>query len=204
MDDWFGANRQMGLKLELRLRHFRFCSSQKAGNSVASSSRQSHPQWSRKLSTWIGNAFGLALSLSALCLVWAASGNVARAQTIGMTTVQGTVYLANGQVGSGTLVLSWPAFTTASGQAVAADSTTVTIPSNGLVSVNLAPNQGATPAGLYYTAVYYLSDGATTTQYRRIDAAQLLAVLNGVVHQPSGGVVRRNLTGKQMEFSECG
>ncbi|HUD12207.1 MAG TPA: hypothetical protein VMQ56_01015 [Terracidiphilus sp.] len=42
------------------------------------------------------------------------------------------------------------------------------------------------------------------SQYRRIDAAQLLAVLNGVVHQPAAGVVSRNLTGKQMEFSECG
>jgi hypothetical protein len=31
--------------------------------------------------------------------------------------------------------------------------------------VNLAPNLGATPAGLFYTAVFYLSDGTTSTQY---------------------------------------
>jgi len=158
-----------------------------------------------------GNLTGLKLErrgepgpVLALCLLWTAMGAVAGAQAISTTTVQGTVYLANGQPGSGTLVLSWPAFTTASGQSVAADSTSVTIASNGSVSVNLAPNLGATPAGLYYTAVYYLSDGTTSRQYRRIDAAQLLAVLNGVVHQPAAGVVSRNLTGKQMEFSECG
>jgi hypothetical protein len=109
---------------------------------------------------------GLALCLLSMELV-----NIAGAQTITMTTVQGTVYLANGQAGSGTLFLSWPAFTTASGQSVIADSTTVTIATNGSVSVALAPNQGATPAGLYYTAVYYLSDGTTTTQFCEFSTA---------------------------------
>jgi hypothetical protein len=106
----------------------------------------------------------LKLALS-LCLVSIAFCTSSDAQAPTTTTVQGTVYLANGEVGSGTLVLSWPSFTTAAGQSVAADSITLTIATNGLVSVNLAPNQGATPAGLYYTAVYYLSDGTTTTQY---------------------------------------
>ena len=83
-NDWFGAGKWMGLKLEL--------------------------------------IFGLGL-----CLLSMALGNVAGAQAISTTTVQGTVYLANGQVGAGTLMLRWPAFTTANGQSVAADSITVTI-----------------------------------------------------------------------------
>jgi hypothetical protein len=87
------------------------------------------------------------------------------------TTVTGTVYLANGQPGAGTLVLSWPGFTTAAGQMIAADSTTVTIPSDGFVSVNLVANQGSTPAGEYYTAVYYMSDGSAHTQYWVVPAA---------------------------------
>jgi len=103
--------------------------------------------------------------LVGLCLAWMALGAAAGAQAITTTTVQGTVYLANGLAGSGTLVLSWPAFTTAAGQQVTSDSLNVTIPTGGAISVNLAPNIGATPAGLYYTAVYYLSDGTTTTQY---------------------------------------
>jgi hypothetical protein len=92
-------------------------------------------------------------------------GIAAHAQAITTTTVQGTVYLANGQPGTGTLVVSWPSFTTANGQLVTADSTTIAIAPNGFVSVNLAPNLGATPTGLFYTAVYYMSDGSTNTQY---------------------------------------
>ena len=94
-----------------------------------------------------GLAFGL-------CLLWMALLSVAGGQAVTTTTVQGTVYLANGQAGSGTLVLSWPAFTTASGQQVAAGSMSLSIAADGFVSVKLAPNLGAMPAGLYYTAVY--------------------------------------------------
>jgi hypothetical protein len=95
----------------------------------------------------------------------------AKAQGVSTTTVQGTVYLANGQVGSGTLHLSWPAFSTAAGLSIAADSLDLAIASDGFVSVNLAPNLGATPAGLYYTAVYHMSDGSTSTQYSEFSTA---------------------------------
>ena len=87
------------------------------------------------------------------------------AQSISTTTVQGTVYLANGSPGAGTLQISWPAFTTASSQAVAAGKISASIGADGLVSVNLAPNVGSSPAGLYYTAVYQMSDGTTSTEY---------------------------------------
>jgi hypothetical protein len=110
--------------------------------------------------------------LIAYCLLAAAAlAQRTPAQAPSTTTVTGTVYLANGQPGAGTLILSWPAFTTAAGQLIAADSLPVTIPSDGFVSVNLAANQGATPAGEYYTAVYYLSDGSTHTQYWTVPAA---------------------------------
>ena len=95
----------------------------------------------------------------------------AGAQSLSTTTVQGTMYLANGQAASGTLRVSWPAFTTANGQAVTAGSSTVTIAPDGFVSMNLAPNVGATPAGLYYTAIFYMSDGTTNTQYWVVPAA---------------------------------
>jgi hypothetical protein len=112
--------------------------------------------WSRRIAAWL-----LMATLAA----------VAAAQAVSTTTVQGTVYLANGQPGAGTLVLSWPAFTTAAGQAIAADSTTVTIATDGFVSVNLAANLGATPAGEFYTAVLYMSDGSVNTQYWVVPAA---------------------------------
>jgi hypothetical protein len=108
---------------------------------------------------------------AAVMLLFAVLTSVALAQAVSTTTVQGTVYLANGQPGAGTLVVSWPAFTTAAGQAVAADSTTVTIATDGFVSINLAPNLGATPAGEYYTAIFYMSDGTVSTQYWVVPAA---------------------------------
>ncbi len=107
----------------------------------------------------------------AVCLVAIGLTAVALAQGVSTTTVQGTVYLANGQPGGGTLIVSWPSFTTATGQAVAADSLNATIAPDGYVSVNLAPNIGATPAGEYYTAVFYMSDGTVNTQYWVVPAA---------------------------------
>jgi hypothetical protein len=105
------------------------------------------------------------------CIVWVLMAFVSPAQTVSTTTVQGTVYLANGLQGSGTLQLSWPAFTTASNQAVAAGKQTASIGADGFVSVNLAPNLGSTPAGLFYTAIYHLSDGSTSTEYWVVPAA---------------------------------
>src|ERR1700734_2094870 len=115
-----------------------------------------------------GRSALLALQLG-VCLALAPC--LARAQAVSTTTVQGTVYLANGQPASGTVSLSWPAFTTAAGQAVAADQITLPIGADGFVSVNLAPNLGATPAGLYYTVIYQMSDGTTSTEYWTVPAA---------------------------------
>lgn len=81
------------------------------------------------------------------------------------TMVQGTVYRADGSVASGTLLVSWPAFTTASNQEVAKGSVSAVIGKDGNVSLQLAPNSGAYPAGTYYTAVYHLNDGTVSTEY---------------------------------------
>jgi hypothetical protein len=112
----------------------------------------------------------------AVCLMGMAFGSMAYAQAVSTTTVQGTVYLANGQPGAGTLDVSWPAFTTANNQAVAAGHAAVTIAPDGFLSVNLAPNLGATPAGLYYTAVYHMIDGTTNTEYWVVPATAQAAL----------------------------
>lgn len=112
------------------------------------------------------------------------------AQAVTTTTVQGTVYLANGSPGSGTLQVSWPAFTTASDQAIAAGKLAVNIGADGFVTVNLAPNLGSTPAGLFYTAVYHMSDGTTSTEFRWLKSAELLRVLGGPDLQPAACFVK--------------
>ncbi len=96
---------------------------------------------------------------------------LAAAGQVATTTVQGTVYRADGTAASGTLLVSWPQFTTAANQAVAAGSTTVAIRQDGFVSLQLAANTGASPAGSYYTAVYHLKDGTVSREYWVVPAA---------------------------------
>ena len=81
------------------------------------------------------------------------------------TTVADTLYLANGQPAAGTVLISWPTFTTAAGEAVPAGNVTVLVDATGRLSVALAANAGATPAGAYYTAVMHLVGGPVTTEY---------------------------------------
>jgi len=120
-----------------------------------------------------GRRMGLGLAWG-LCLLGMAQ--LVGAQAVTTTTVQGTVYGASGQTGAGTLNVSWPAFTTASGQAVTAGAMNLTIGADGFVSVNLAPNQGSTPAGLYYTAIYHMKDGTTSTEYWVVPSAAQAAL----------------------------
>ncbi len=153
-------------------------------------------------SGWLCNAGGqTARKLVVLVLLtgvlWVARTERANA-VVTTTTVQGTVYLANGQPGSGMLHVSWPGFTSANGQAIVSDSVDVTIGEDGFLSVNLASNQGAIPAGLFYTAVSYMSDGSVSTQYWGTVTAAVWHSWSGVlraarktVSAPRGSWLRR-------------
>ena len=81
------------------------------------------------------------------------------------TTIADTVFLADGNTAQGNLIITWPAFVTASGTAVAGGTTNVTLGANGALSVALVPNASATPAGVYYTVVYQLGPGEIRTEY---------------------------------------
>src|SRR5277367_6866229 len=94
----------------------------------------------------MGRLFYLLLPL----LMWA--------QAPQLTTISDIVYRADGTPAGGTLLISWPEFSTAAGQAVAAGSKAVTLGSNGLLTVQLAPNVGAIPSNTLYTVVYQLDD----------------------------------------------
>lgn len=95
---------------------------------------------------------------------------------ISTTTVQGVVYRADGSAASGTLIVEWPAFSTSNNQAVAAGNKTVAIGQDGFVSLNLAPNAGASPAGSYYTAIYHLNDGTVSKEYWVVPAAGSVSI----------------------------
>jgi hypothetical protein len=82
-----------------------------------------------------------------------------------LTSVIDTVYLANGTPAQGVLVITWPAFVTASGTAVGAGTLDVTLGTSGALNVTLAANAGANPPGNYYTVVYQLGPGEVRTEY---------------------------------------
>ncbi|HEX4065140.1 MAG TPA: hypothetical protein VHZ09_03880 [Acidobacteriaceae bacterium] len=115
--------------------------------------------------------------------------NTTTAQT---TTVQGTVYRANGTVASGSVLISWPALNTPQNQAIAPGTLSATIGTGGLLTVSLIPNEGALPSGSYYTATYHLTDGTVRQEYWVVPAsgtAALSAVESDLQpSQQTGGV----------------
>jgi hypothetical protein len=130
---------------------------------------------------------GLAL-VSVLLAVMAAWTMGALGQAT--TTVQDTVYLADGSTAAGTVLVSWSGFTTAVGQVIAAGTTSATLGAGGVLTIALVPNADVTPTGSYYTAVFHLSDGTTSRQYWVIPAVaaggapvKLAAIENQVLPQ---------------------
>ena len=106
------------------------------------------------------------------------------AQAPQLTTINDVVYRANGAPAQGSVVISWPAFSTADQRAVAAGEIAFPIATGGVLNVNLAPNEGATPSGSYYKVVYKLSDGTTSTEYWVVPATSpttIAAIRSSVV-----------------------
>ena len=100
-----------------------------------------------------------------LFLLLLLTASVTRGQTPPLTTIADTVYRADGSPAQGTLLISWPEFTTSGGQAVAAGTNSVMLGAGGALSVALVPNVNATPANTVYTVVYQLNDGTVRTEY---------------------------------------
>jgi hypothetical protein len=93
-----------------------------------------------------------------------------QAQGPALTMISGTVYRADGTAASGTVLISWPSFQTAEGDAVAAGNLAVMIGPGGAFSAQLVPNVGASPAGTYYVVVFQLDDGTVRTEYWAVPA----------------------------------
>jgi len=104
---------------------------------------------------------------------------------VATTTISDTVNQADGTAASGTLLVSWSAFTTAGGQSVSQGNTSVELGVGGALSVSLVPNAGAMPTGSYYTVVYHLTDGTMSREYWVVPVSSspvhLSAVRNSVL-----------------------
>src|ERR1700719_1885262 len=87
----------------------------------------------------------------------------AHAQGPAKTTVADTLYAPNGQPVNGTMVIVNPTtMTSGDGFVIGANSATKVTVSNGVFSVALVPNIGASPFGSYYLARYQVTGGFFT------------------------------------------
>jgi hypothetical protein len=112
----------------------------------------------------MGRLFYWVVAIVAASGLWITAAGAPQSGA-GTTTITDTVYLADGTGASGNVIITWPAFVSASGAAVAAGEISVALGANGALSVALVPNTGATPAGVYYTVVYQLGPGQVKTEY---------------------------------------
>jgi hypothetical protein len=115
-------------------------------------------------------AVEVAISLALVLLMALALSATSWAQGPALTTVNGIVYRADGTAAAGTVLISWPSFQSAEGDAVAAGNLAVTIGSEGAFTAQLVPNVGASPAGTYYVVVLQLDDGTVRTEYWAVPA----------------------------------
>jgi hypothetical protein len=87
----------------------------------------------------------------------------ANALAIPLTRVQDTLYNANGSKVEGTATIQWRGFTASDGSTVAGSSINVKIV-QGVLLVDLTPNEAATPSGTSYQVSYLLNNGARSTE----------------------------------------
>jgi hypothetical protein len=85
------------------------------------------------------------------------------------------------------VLISWPSFQTAEGDAVAAGNLSVTIGPLGAFTAQLVPNVGASPAGTYYVVVFQLDDGTIRTEYWAVPATSPTTIA-GVLTTPGTGL----------------
>ncbi len=125
--------------------------------------------------SWTKRGMGRALGVVLLILV-----SLRLQGQVATTTIADTIYRADGTLATGTVIVSWPAFTTAAGQAVPGGSTSAPIATGGVLSMKLAANAGATPAGTFYTAVYHLDNGSVSREYWVVPVSQAAVTVSSV------------------------
>lgn len=104
-----------------------------------------------------------------------------------LTPVFGIIQRADGTFPSGYLNLSWQGFTNAVGVRIPAGNIRNLPIVNGVVSVSLEPNVGATPAGTSYAATYTLN-GSAVAQYRWYVPVSATQVALSLVEFPPVGL----------------
>ncbi len=115
-------------------------------------------------------------AVAALALLLAGGGfATAAAQCPSKTTIQDTLQNADGTPASGRVVIAWPTFRIGTCQVIAGQMT-VSV-SNGNLTVELFPNELASPEGTSYRVTYHLRSGRISTEYWVVPASTLPVTL---------------------------
>jgi hypothetical protein len=109
------------------------------------------------------------------------------AQGPALTTINGTIYRADGTPALGTVLISWPSFQTAGGDVVAAGNLAIKIGPSGAFTAQLAPTIGASPTGTYYVVVLQLDDETVRTEYWAVPATSPTTI-SAVLTTPGTGL----------------
>jgi hypothetical protein len=139
--------------------------------------------------TWISQSTAMKVLcfLATALLAGMTLSTQSQAQGPALTTVSDTVYRADGSPAAGTVLISWPSFQTAAGDAGAAGSLSVTIGPLGAFTAQLVPNVGASPAGTYYSVVFQLDDGTVRTEYWAVPATSPTTI-GAILTMPGNGL----------------
>jgi len=127
--------------------------------------------------------FSRLLALGAVCSMLSAP---LVAQTLTRTPIRDTLFNADGTTVNGTAVISWKSFTATDGATVSNSNIELTI-LDGMVAIDLTPNDGASPSGLSYRVEYILDNGNRHTEIWVVpDSTTALTVSDVRVPLPPG------------------
>jgi hypothetical protein len=116
-------------------------------------------------------------------LVWSLALAVpALAQCPEKTRITDTLLNADGTPAAGRVVIAWPTFQVGTCQVIAGQAS-INL-SDGLLDLELYPNDAASPAGTSYRATYYLRSGRITTEYWVVPTSALPVTL-AIVRSPT-------------------
>lgn len=122
-----------------------------------------------------------------------------------MTRIEDILYNADGTTVEGSAKISWKHFTAVDGSTIADSSITAQIV-QGILTVDLTPNEGATPTGTSYRVDYSLDNGNQYTETWVVPASSTpLAVSTvrvGLPPQPSGTISQSQVEGLVAELGD--
>ncbi|MGA3026489.1 MAG: hypothetical protein ABSF98_17125 [Bryobacteraceae bacterium] len=104
-----------------------------------------------------------------------------------LTTIQDTLYMADGTLLNGVVIITWPSFVAADGSEIAAQTLTVAVPS-GYFQVALAPTVGASTAVTYSVRINSAGKNQSTELWSVPQSSTPLSIHDVMIVQ-TGGIV---------------